>query len=134
MSDRAIKPRPSFRVYHRNNFSSKDLSILRASGSPGILAAKTGVKSQNQTLIFQRFAAFMKVLATVIAKELKNAKHCAVYEPELTRVWPDPQRREIEIASFAKKHGWRLRYYSHGFCAIFDKAPLHEPEAATWRF
>lgn len=65
----------------------------------------------------------MKVLATVIAKELKNAKHCAVYEPELTRVWPDPQRREIQIAVFAKKHGWRLRYYSHGFCAIFDEEP-----------
>jgi hypothetical protein len=68
----------------------------------------------------------------LISKELKNANHCAVYEPELTRVWPDPDKREMQIASFAKKHGWRLRYYSHGFCAIFDKAPLHE--AAGWRF
>jgi hypothetical protein len=25
--------------------------------------------------------------------------------------------------SFAKKHRWRLRHYSHGFCAIFDKEP-----------
>jgi hypothetical protein len=65
----------------------------------------------------------MRILATLIAKELKRAKHCAVYEPELTRVWPDQENREAQIASFAKKHGWRLRYYSHGFCAIFDKEP-----------
>jgi hypothetical protein len=65
----------------------------------------------------------MKILASLIAKELKSAKHCAVYEPELTRVWPDSENREVQIASFAKKHGWRLRYYSDGFCAIFDKEP-----------
>jgi len=44
----------------------------------------------------------MKILATRIAKELKNAKHCAVYEPELTRVWPDGQNRDAQITSFAK--------------------------------
>jgi hypothetical protein len=65
----------------------------------------------------------MKILATRIAKELKAAKHCTVYEPELTRVWPDAESRQTQIASFAKKHGWRLRHYSHGFCAIFDKQP-----------
>jgi hypothetical protein len=62
----------------------------------------------------------MEILASRIAKELKRAKHCAVYEPELTWVWPT---REAQVASFAKKHGWRLRHYSHGFCAIFDKEP-----------
>ena len=65
----------------------------------------------------------MKILAAQIAKELKSAKHCAVYEPELTRVWPDRKNRQALIASFAKKHGWRLRHYSDGFCAIFDKEP-----------
>ena len=65
----------------------------------------------------------MKILASRIAKELKRAKHCGVYEPELTRVWPDGETREAQIASFTKKHGWRLRHYSHGFCAIFDKEP-----------
>jgi hypothetical protein len=65
----------------------------------------------------------MKILATRIAKELKSAKHCAVYEPELSRVWPHEENRQTQIASFAKKHGWRLRHYSHGFCAIFDKEP-----------
>ena len=65
----------------------------------------------------------MKILAARIAKELKSAKHCAVYEPDLARVWPDEGKREAQVASFANKRGWRLRYYSHGFCAIFDKEP-----------
>ena len=66
----------------------------------------------------------MKVLASRIAKELKKAKHCAVYEPELTRVWPvNGKRREAQVVMFAKQHGWRLRFYKEGFCAIFDKAP-----------
>jgi hypothetical protein len=45
----------------------------------------------------------MKILATLIAKELKNAKHYAVYEPELARVWPEGENRQAQIASFAKK-------------------------------
>jgi diketogulonate reductase-like aldo/keto reductase len=65
----------------------------------------------------------MKILATRIANELRKAKHCAVYEPELTQVWPNSETRQAEIALFAKKHGWRLRHYSHGFCAIFDQEP-----------
>jgi hypothetical protein len=67
----------------------------------------------------------MKILASQIAKEVKKATHCAVYEPDLSRVWPDDGRqREPQIASFAKSHGWRLRYYRDGFCAIFDKTRL----------
>jgi hypothetical protein len=64
-----------------------------------------------------------KILATRIAKELKTAKQCAVHEPELTQVWLDAENRQSQIASFAQKHGWRLRHYSHGFCAIFDNDP-----------
>jgi len=44
----------------------------------------------------------MKILATRIAKELRTAKHCAVYEPELTRVWPTNKNRQAKIALFAK--------------------------------
>ena len=72
------------------------------------------------------FWRVMKMLATRIAEELKSAKHCAVYEPDLTRVWPDGESRRAELVLFAKKHGWRLRYYSHGFCAIFDKEPSNQ--------
>jgi hypothetical protein len=66
----------------------------------------------------------MKILARRIAEELKRAKHCAVYEPDLTLVWPDQTKRRPQIELFAKRHGWRLRHYSHGFCAIFDKEPV----------
>lgn len=69
------------------------------------------------------FWRVMKILATRIARELKIASHCGVYEPELARVWPDSENRQAQIALFAKNHGWRLRYYKHGFCAIFDKEP-----------
>jgi hypothetical protein len=66
----------------------------------------------------------MRILASEIAKELKSANHYAVYEPEITRVWPhNGNNREAKIALFAEAHGWRLRYYKEGFCAIFDKAP-----------
>ena len=53
----------------------------------------------------------MKILASRIAKELEKAKHCGIYEPELSRVWPpNGASREAQIASFAKLYGWRLRY------------------------
>jgi hypothetical protein len=67
----------------------------------------------------------MQILANQIAKELEQAKHCAVYEPDLTRVWPRNGRtRETQVALFAQQNGWRLRFYNEGFCAIFDKAPF----------
>ena len=68
----------------------------------------------------------MQILASQIAKELEKAQHCAVYEPELRRVWPNNGRgrtREAKIAAFAQQNGWRLRFYKDSFCAIFDKAP-----------
>jgi hypothetical protein len=66
----------------------------------------------------------MKILASQVSNELKKANHCGIYEPDLSRVWPDDGRqREPQIASFAKMHGWRLRYYTDRFCAIFDKDP-----------
>jgi hypothetical protein len=66
----------------------------------------------------------LKELARKIAKELETAKHYAVYEPELARLCPKDRRpRETQIALFAQKHGWRLRYYKDGLCAIFDKEP-----------
>ena len=74
----------------------------------------------------------MKILASQVAKELEKATHCAVYEPDLSRVWPgDGRQREPQIASFAKSHGWRLRYYKDGFCAIFDKARLTKEASSS---
>jgi len=66
----------------------------------------------------------MKTLAALIERELQSEKwgHYAVYEHELIRVWPlDEPDREAKIAKFAKEHGFRLRFYRMGMCAIFDK-------------
>ena len=74
----------------------------------------------------------MRKLVHRIKKELQTAKHCAVYEGDLNRVWPyDGKRREAEIARFAQDHGWRLRYYHDGFCAIFDKKAGKRGHGAT---
>ena len=64
----------------------------------------------------------MRILAQQIANELTKAKHCAIYEPDLSRVWPrNGIRREALVTQFAKQNGWRVRFYKDGFCAIFAK-------------
>ena len=69
----------------------------------------------------------MRKLLRQINRELKTAKHCAVYVEELTRVWPDNgNQREPKVARFAEDHGFRLRFYRDGLCAIFDKGPERE--------
>ena len=66
----------------------------------------------------------MRKLLQQIKRELKTAKHCAVYEEELSRVWPsDGSQRESRVARFARTNGFRLRFYRDGLCAIFDKEP-----------
>ena len=67
----------------------------------------------------------MKILASRIAKELKKAKHCVACDHDLSRVWPpNDTSREADIACFAERYGWRLRYDTEGFCAIFYKEPV----------
>ena len=62
-----------------------------------------------------------------LAKQIEGGmhgewKHCMIYEKDLERIWPtDEEDRERKIAEFAKKYGFRLRFYSKGMCAIFDK-------------
>jgi hypothetical protein len=71
----------------------------------------------------------MRKLLQQIKHELKTAKHCAVYEEELSRVWPDDaNRREPKLARFAEEHGFRLRFYRDGLCAIFDKESAEQSE------
>jgi hypothetical protein len=66
----------------------------------------------------------MRTLLRQIKRELKTAKHCAIYEEELNRVWPkDENRREPKLARFAQDNGFRLRFYREGLCAIFDVEP-----------
>jgi len=68
----------------------------------------------------------VKTLAKHIKDELQHGlwPHCAVYEDELQHFWPlDAPYREIRIAAFAVKYGFRLRFYHKGMCAIFDRLP-----------
>ena len=66
----------------------------------------------------------MQRLAVRIAEDLKTAKHSAVYEEDLMRLWPMPhEERKTELREFAEQYGFRLRFYHEGLCAIFDKEP-----------
>jgi hypothetical protein len=68
----------------------------------------------------------MKKLARQIERELQSGewKHCAVYEPDLQRLWPlNEEDRQAKIEQFANKYGFRLRFYDKGMCAIFDRLP-----------
>lgn len=65
----------------------------------------------------------MRKLLRHIKRELKTAQHCAVYDEELSRAWPDGNQREPKVARFAEENGFRLRLYHDGLCAIFDKEP-----------
>jgi hypothetical protein len=64
-----------------------------------------------------------------LAKQIEDGmhgewKHCAIYERDLERLWPlNEKDREAKIAQFATQYGFRLRFYSKGMCAIFDKWP-----------
>ena len=54
----------------------------------------------------------------------KEWRHSAIYERDLERLWPLKEKdREAKIAQFATQYGFRLRFYSQGNVAIFDKPP-----------
>jgi hypothetical protein len=68
----------------------------------------------------------METLARQIEQGMhgKEWRHSAIYEKELARLWPlNEKDREAKIAQFATQYGFRLRLYSKGMCAIFDKSP-----------
>lgn len=68
----------------------------------------------------------MKTLAKQIERELEKEigkiGHCAIYEPDLQRIWPlNTENRKAKIDQFAKEHGFKLSFYKEGLCAIFEK-------------
>ena len=68
----------------------------------------------------------MRTLARLIENELQHGiwSHCAIYEDELQLFWPmEAPYREVRIAAFAARYGFRLRFYHKGMCAIFDRQP-----------
>ena len=74
----------------------------------------------------------MQTLANHIEHELQHGlwQNCAVYEDELQRLWPlETSYRELRIADFAVRYGFRLRFYQEGVCAIFEKQPRSDQTA-----
>ncbi len=67
----------------------------------------------------------METLARQIERKMHGEwRNCAIYERDLERLWPlNEKDREAKIAQFATQYGFRLRFYSKGMCAIFDKWP-----------
>ena len=50
-----------------------------------------------------------------------------IRDEDLEHIWPiNEAEREDKIAQFARKYGFRLRFYRKGMCAIFDKWPPQE--------
>jgi len=67
---------------------------------------------------------FVERLVQEIADALKEEKRYAIYEEKLSVAFPRADKfRETKIQEFAREHGWRLRHYSDGLCAIFDLDP-----------
>jgi len=68
----------------------------------------------------------METLARQIEQGMRGRewRHTAIYDKDLERLWPlNEKDREAKIAQFATQYGFRLRFYSKGMCAIFDKSP-----------
>jgi hypothetical protein len=64
----------------------------------------------------------LSALAAQIQRQIEYGEQCFVYEFDLIRVWPlNEKDREAKIAAFATEHGFRLRFYRMGWCAIFDR-------------
>jgi hypothetical protein len=70
----------------------------------------------------------METLAKQIERQMHGVwKHCMIRDVCLESIFPthEPDREE-KIAQFATKHGFRLRFFRQGMCAIFDKWPPQE--------
>ena len=70
----------------------------------------------------------MQKLAAQIRRELRESSllnpYCSIYEEDLQRFFPSElKNREVEIEEFANQHGFRLRFYKRGLCAIFQENP-----------
>src|SRR6476469_3258446 len=67
----------------------------------------------------------MRKLANLIETELSKQEICAIYDSQLTRVWPknmSAAKRKQQIKRFARQHELAVTFYDVGLCAIFEKA------------
>jgi hypothetical protein len=60
--------------------------------------------------------------ASRIQQILAKESHFAVYDIDLTRVWPTTDKDRLEkIRQFAKDNGWQVEIENLGIVAIFSK-------------
>jgi hypothetical protein len=77
----------------------------------------------------------MSTLAAQIHRGLEGGEPYTVYEFELIRIWPlNEKDRDAKIAQFAKEHGFRVRFYRMGWCAIFERQPVENAARAARTF
>ena len=67
----------------------------------------------------------MQKLLRQIKRELKAAKHCAVYEEELSRIWPDGNQRESKVARFAGTMDFGCAFIVMAYARFSIKNHLH---------
>jgi len=61
--------------------------------------------------------------------QIQEIRHCALHEDDLQRLWPiDEENRKAKIEQFAVRYGFKLSYYRHGLCAIFEKDSTHKSQ------
>jgi hypothetical protein len=120
----------SFRLMRRTENYDAEKDLVSVNGDVTDLRAPIFAKKNTRDAAVSRHRNGrlhrMKALFNRIERDLQVGKwrHCAVYENELQRFWPlNEKDREIRIAEFAKKYGFRLRFYRKGLCAIFDECP-----------
>jgi hypothetical protein len=67
----------------------------------------------------------MKKLTRRIEERLAVRKFCAVFESELSRIWPATlprEQRKEAIKRFAKEHNLCVTIYDPGLRAVFKKS------------
>lgn len=76
----------------------------------------------------------MRRLASLIETEVKKQQICAIYDAQLTRIWPRSMslgKRKQQIKRFAKQHELAVTFYDVGLCAIFEKPQAPAQGAKT---
>ena len=111
---------PDCAIFAADALLLANLVFQKFSGGNNRLSYLSGVGGGNS------IAKPMETLVRQIEQGMhgKEWRHSAIYERDLERFWPlNETDREAKIAQFARQYGFRLRFYSKGNVAIFDKPP-----------
>ena len=102
----------------RRRYASSNASF--GAGVRPIFAKQKSTEGEQALYLGCNVKTAMEALAKQIERQMhgKLWAQCAIYERVSERIWPlNEKDREAKIAQFAKKYGFRLRFYSQGMCA-----------------